>query len=57
MTIKQREILLRLNEQVKKLTENPPTTFSPNTGNTPKETQYNPASQPKPLPFNTNLNR
>ncbi len=50
MTIKERTILLKLHEQVLKLTTNPPTTFSPQTGAVIPPVTYQPSVMPLPLP-------
>jgi hypothetical protein len=50
MTIRERNILLKLHSQVLKLTQNPPTTFSGTSGSVPAPTQYQAVSLPNPLP-------
>lgn len=51
MSTKERTLLLKLNEQIKKLSQPPLTTFSPQTGVTPLPTVYNAATTPlTPLP-------
>lgn len=50
MTIKQRELLLKIHEAVMKQSVSPPTTFSPHIGEVVKEGEYSPNTYPLPVP-------
>lgn len=50
MSTKQRELLLRINEQIKKLSTPPPTTFAPSTGSLPTPIVYQSGTTPTPIP-------
>lgn len=50
MTIKERSILLKIHENVLKLTQPPATTFAPQTGQLPPKVEYVPPVVPLPLP-------
>lgn len=49
MTIRERAIILKINEQVKKLSQAPQTSYAPQTGEIKKATEYQASSLP-PLP-------
>ncbi len=49
MTIKERQLLFALNEQVKKLTQAPLTTNTPLTGQVPQEQPLTPLVSPLPI--------
>lgn len=49
MSMKEREILLKLHQQVLKLTQPPATTFAPSTGEIPQAPEYTPSSLPLPV--------
>lgn len=51
MSERERALLLKINEQVKRLTQPPPTTFAPQTGTIKPETQYQPSTLPPIIPI------
>ena len=50
MPVTQRDILFKLHQNVLKLTQSPPTTFTGSTGTVKQDTVYQPNSVPLPLP-------
>jgi hypothetical protein len=53
MTIKERELLLKINRAVIKASQPPPTTFAPQTGNVTTQPEYQPALTPLPITTQT----
>lgn len=50
MTMKDKSLLLQIHDKVKKLTQQPPTTYSAYDGTTPQTPNYQPPASPQPLP-------
>lgn len=44
----ERDLLLRINDQIKKLNTPPPSTFAPQTGEEEKPLEYKPSANPLP---------
>ena len=53
MTLRQRDLLLKIHEAVIKQSTPPPTTFAPQTGEVPKPGEYSPNTYPLIVPPST----
>ena len=50
MPAKERDLLLKIQEALRKASTPPPTTYAPQTGEVPKPEEYNPNAYPLPVP-------